>query len=81
MIKRWPRYVPGPPRRKITNYGWSTQVAPELGIDAGTLGNWVAMDRTGQGDRRRPVATPGQIMKSGLNRATVGFALVGGECR
>ena len=56
-------------------------MAPELGIDAGTLGNWVAMDRIGQADRRRPVATPGQIMKSGLNRATVGFALVGGECR
>ena len=27
------------------------QVARELGINAGTLGNWVAKDRTGRGDR------------------------------
>jgi transposase len=27
------------------------QVARELGINAGTLGNWVAKDRTGGGDR------------------------------
>ena len=29
------------------------QVARELGINAGTLGNWVAKDRTGRGDRLR----------------------------
>jgi transposase len=27
------------------------QVARELGINAGTLGNWVAKDRAGRGDR------------------------------
>ena len=27
------------------------QVARELGINAGTLGNWVAQDRTARGDR------------------------------
>ena len=27
------------------------QVARELGINAGTLGNWVAKDHTGRGDR------------------------------
>jgi transposase len=29
------------------------QVARELGINAGTLGNWVAKDRTGRGDRQQ----------------------------
>ena len=29
------------------------QVARELGINAGTLGNWVAKDRAGRGDRQQ----------------------------
>ena len=29
------------------------EVARELGINAGTLGNWVAQDRTGGGDRQQ----------------------------
>ena len=29
------------------------QVARELGINAGTLGNWVAQDRTDRGDRQQ----------------------------
>ena len=38
--------------RIVRETGWPiAQVARELGINAGTLGNWVAKDRTARGDR------------------------------
>ena len=36
------------------------QVARELGINAGTLGNWVAKDLAGRGDRPQLSRTSGQ---------------------
>jgi len=55
------------------------QVARELGINAGTLGNWVVKDRAGRGDRpghccteSSPVILTGDLPVRGHSRARGG---------